>query len=143
MRVINLEDSGNPHDLYRLGPVARLRIGFTINDLSPNLESELFIALIDTGATNSSIDVSIAEDLRLPIIGDPENQVGANGPFKSQPVLGFIEIVDIAAFAYRRFGTLPLIEHGLPYHAVLGRDFLSQGVFTYDGPRGTCGFDFE
>ena len=136
MRLINLEGSENTNSLYDSDPVMRLRIGLDLSAMSPLDLDETFTALIDTGATNSSIDTTVARQLELPAIGDPEQHVGANGPFQSQPVLALIQVLDLDVVAYRRFATLPLIEHDLDYHAILGRDFLSQVVFNYDGPAG-------
>ncbi len=138
MRVINLENVGQPTALYRDGPSASLRIGLNPDSLLPTESFKPLGALIDTGATISSIDETVADLLKLPPVGTPESHVGANGPFKSQPVIGFVEIVGFDILVYRRFATLPLISNGAKYHAILGRDFLSLGVFTYDGLAGTC-----
>ena len=145
MRLIDLPGEERPSSLEERGPLAQLDIahGPQGQGQSFQFHNGEYAALIDTGARMSPIDVNLAERLNLPIIGPPIDGVSANGPFKSDPVLGLIHLPDLEAMAYGRFLTLPLTEHDLPYHALIGRDILRRGKFTYDGIAGTWAMEID
>ena len=148
MRLISLAANQDPlNSLELYGPVADLGIA-QIRQGPQNAfefpqQQQNYMALIDTGARNSSIDRTVADILKLPVIGPAVPGVGASGPFMSLPVMGLIRLPRLNAMAFGRFLTLPLIEHGQPYQAIIGRDFLRRAQFTYDGASGTWKMDLD
>ena len=139
MRTIDLPGEEQPNSLEEWGPVAQIDIAHGPQGIGQSFQfyGGNYTALIDTGARMSCIDSGLAERLNLPIVGSPIEGVGANGPFKSDPVLGRIHIANFETVVYGRFLALPLVEHDQPYHALIGRDILRRGKFTYDGVTGS------
>ena len=94
-------------------------------------------ALIDTGATDVCIDLSIARDLRLRTV-DQRTVGTAGGPILASvhvgvlevPALGFRKLMPLYAFRVRRTN----------FSILLGRSFLADYIVTFDGPRGCCLF---
>lgn len=138
MRTINLPREEQPSSLEEQRPVAQIDIAHGPQGIGQSFEFHRgnCTALIDTGARMSCIDSVIADKLNLPIIGPPIQGIGVNGPFKSDPVLGRIRLSDFQTVVYGRFLPWPLNEHAQPYHALIGRDILRRGKFTYDGNNG-------
>jgi hypothetical protein len=102
--------------------------------------------LIDTGASCSSIDASVLRQLAIPTTGTttvhtPSTQ--ANAPHATN--LYDISLVLIHPLITRTFNALPVIESQLLHQgiqALIGRDILSQCLFTYDGAAQTFCFAF-
>ena len=138
MRTIDLPGEEQPNSLEEWGPVAQIDIARGPQGIGQSFQfyGGNYVALIDTGARMSCVDSGLAERLNLPIVGSPIEGVGATGPFNSDPVLGRIHIEDFDTVVYGRFLALPLVEHDQPYHALIGRDILRRGKFTYDGVTG-------
>ena len=69
--VPNSDGKLNPNQLTLLGPSIRVSKGhFRGGDVANALpkEDEFAVALVDTGATESCIDISLAQKLELPIV---------------------------------------------------------------------------
>ena len=74
----------NPDLLTRHGPTVTVQVGydpdFHPNSGSPpNLPTDRYYALVDTGAGECCIDSALAERLQLPIV-DQQSLSGAHGP---------------------------------------------------------------
>ncbi len=145
MRVIELPGGDLPNSLEEQGPLARLDIarGPLAQGQSFQFHHGDYTALIDTGARMSCIDSALAESLNLPIIGPPIHGIAASGQFKADPVLGLIRLPEFEASVYGQFLTLPLVEYEQRYQALIGRDILRRGKFTYDGIAGTWSIEIE
>lgn len=145
MRLIELPGGDPPNSLEEQGPLAKLDIahGPQAQGQSFQFHHGDYTALIDTGARASCIDSALAERLNLPIIGPPIHGIAASGPFQADPVLGHIHLPELETLAYGQFLTLPLVEHDQPCHALIGRDFLRRGRFTYDGVAGIWSMEFD
>ena len=145
MQTIDLPGEEQPSSLEEWGPLSQIDVAHGPQGIGQSFEFHHgnYTALIDTGARMSCIDSALAERLNLPIIGSPIEGVGANGPFKSDPVLDRIHIAELETMIYGRFLSLPLVEYDQPYHALIGRDFLRRGKFTYDGIRGIWSMEID
>lgn len=95
---------------------------------------EEIIAMIDTGASISAIDVAVAGRLGLAQTGSI--QVGGVGGMSQQPVFAAaLEIPDAGV----TFDPLPLsgAQLGAPdFQMLVGRNLLCQMILTYDGSQG-------
>ena len=92
-------------------------------------------ALIDTGATTSAVDKTVAADLGLPVIGH-ETGIGMEGREIRIPLYhARVELPDLR----RSWDTAILMETGAGqglHDVVLGNDVLQSCVFILDGPAG-------
>lgn len=132
---------GVPDDevLYLFGPVLRVLIGFDVDPREPDapkMPAFQCPALVDTGATDSSIDSALAARLGLQVVD--EKQVSTSGGLETFNVYsGRLEVSELN-FVKRG----PLLGANLsgghqPYGALLGRDFLRHCSMHYDGPTGS------
>jgi hypothetical protein len=96
--------------------------------------------LIDTGASCTSIDISLLRQLAIPETGKttvhtPSTQ--ANAPHSTS--VYDISLVLVHPLTVRTFNALPVIEAPLIHQgiqALIGRDILSHCLFVYDGQSG-------
>ena len=105
----------------RIDPVIRtnginVEIGFDLtfnpdNTSRPNLPTTRHPALVDTGATESSIDSVLAEQLDLPIV-NPRLITGVGGPIAVNVHLAQIRIPEIAQTIYGQFDGVHLTAGG-------------------------------
>ena len=116
-------------DLVSLGPIVPVQIGFQLVD--PTLRDGIF----DTGASASAIDVALAQELGLPQVDEAEIS-GVTGAATSPVYLAQIHIPALEDTIYGRLAGVPLLASGLPYAALIGRDFLREYVLMYDGRTG-------
>ncbi len=77
MPKIRLENRENPDLLTVFGPTLTVKIGFDLQyrpgrPRGANLPEQDFLALVDTGASESCIDSDLAIALNLPIIDQSE-----------------------------------------------------------------------
>ena len=120
-----------------LGPILDVRIGFDPNyrlGASLILPTQQLYALVDTGASISSIDSNIASAQNLTVVNSVR-QSGIGGEVECDVCLAQIEIPSLQVVLNGRFATLPLVEEGHPYSAILGRDILRHFIMKYDGPE--------
>ena len=104
------------------------------------IEGEPSKALLDTGASFSVIDIETARELNLQRDREEFEVVGATGvgsypQFRTTlhiPALGFTVPSPIPG--------LPLMEHGHPWAAIIGRDVICQYEFTVNGQTGLIRF---
>ncbi len=89
--------------------------------------SDHVLAILDTGADQTQIPLTIALALRLRKIRD-KPITDSNGHQRLQPV--YVAKIEFDGIV---FGTLPVIATALPI-ALIGRDLLNQ-VAVLDGPR--------
>ena len=123
------------------GPTLFVRIGFDptydpAKGAIPNIPTDQHNALVDTGATQSCIDISLATLLKLPIY-DRKTLSGALGAGPVNMYLGQIHIPTLNHIIYGGFAGVALVSGGQPHRALIGRDFLKSFTMTYEGTTGT------
>ena len=93
------------------------------------------LALLDTGAYTSAIDINLASDLQLPARGTHET-AGAtgSGEFPQFDAVLKIPMLEIAVSPPLRGLPLQILEH--PWIAVVGRDVLCQFEMLINGRTG-------
>ena len=128
------------HRLVLHGPTIEVRIGFDPEFLPapgrrPDLPPRLFPALIDTGATRSSIDSGLAADLDLPVV-DRTIISGAHGAGAVDVHLAQIQVPALGVDIYGSFAAAHLSAGGQEHRAIIGRTFLRHYTLTYDGRTG-------
>ncbi len=126
--------------LIAWGPILPVQIGFDPSyrpaaGRAVTLPSTLHDALVDTGATESCIDSTLAQTLQLPVV-DQQRVAGVQGSFSVDIHLAQIHVPDLAWTVYGRFAGVHLFLGGQPYRALLGRTFLQHYTMIYDGLRG-------
>ncbi len=121
--------------LVSAGPTINVLVGQPPLPDSPTADHpklEQVIALIDTGASTSCIDEKFATDLGLTII-DEQTAHGIGGPKLHSRFLAFMQIPELLTHTTKNFlgvdlkGRQPIL---------LGRDFLYNSIFVYDGVTG-------
>ena len=91
--------------------------------------------MVDTEASRSCIDVSVAQELGLAVINQ-EQVIGVGGVAVVDIYLATLAICDLRLHRFRRFAGARLIEAGLPHAAMVGRDFLADLSLRYCGRSG-------
>lgn len=123
------------------GPVIAVQIGYDrtydprVIGAVPTLESHLYPALIDTGATLSSIDSVLAENLGLRLL-DTQPASGISGVQYFNRYLAQVFIPHVDTTIYGAFQGVHL-NLGGPYKAILGRAFLAHFRMIYEGWKGS------
>ena len=126
--------------LQQVGPTLNAFLGLDLADLSglnpPDLSSfRLVEALVDTGASVSCIDRSLAAELALPCIGD--NRVSGVSGLAVVPIfLADIRISQLETRFFGRIAGVELEEGNQRHRILLGRDFLRHYQLIYDGRSG-------
>ena len=124
--------SGSPAGLWRRGPIIRVAIGHP-GDPGRSLAS---LALIDTGARESAIDVKLAFDAALQIV-DIRSYGSAAGAYETPEYLANLTVPALNLGKHGRFGGTRLSELGYDFGVLLGRDFLLSARMLYDGRTGS------
>jgi hypothetical protein len=127
-----------PDLLVNLGPTLLVDIGFESvpnPDLVPNLAAKRVRALVDTGATDSCIDNTLALSLQLPVI-DQRTCSGIGGVTRVNMYLGLIYIPSLDHTLFQSFAGVQLQSGGQWHQALLGRTFLRPFVMRYEGATG-------
>ena len=127
--------------LVRFGPTLGVRIGFDQNYspggiFPPNLPEKLWPALVDTGATFSCIDSTLANELQLPIV-DRQSVSGVHGKQELNLHLAHIYVPSLHFITYGMFFGVHLVSGGQPHSALIGRSFLKDFNMVYNGKTGT------
>ena len=124
------------------GPTLEVQIGydfnFRIDDMAsrPNLPKTQLFALVDTGATESCIDSTLALNLGLTVV-DRKRVGGIHG---AHPVNYHVAQIYIPSLDFTIVGTFPgvgLTASGLNHSALLGRTFLQHFKMSYEGRNGS------
>lgn len=102
---------------------------------APELPSVNLPALVDTGATLSCIDSSLAGRLRLPVV-DRKPVIGVHGPVETDFYAAQIYIPALNWVTHGVFAGLPLTSSGQLHYALIGRSFLRNFTMTYEGRTG-------
>jgi predicted aspartyl protease len=131
---------GHPHipSLLMTGPTIQVMVmPLPLQTETDALANNPFLchALVDTGATESCIDIDLAVSLGLPQI-DVITISGAGGP-KLHPVyMCAIAIPALSLTQYGKFAGVHLQAGGQAHKVLLGRSFLGGVIMIYDGIRG-------
>ncbi len=106
--------------------------------------SNLYPALIDTGARVTCIDSTLADEMGLPVVEDMQRQVaGILGSGLVDVYRAQISIGDLNLSVAGDFPGIRLAEGGQPYRAIIGRDILKSFTMTYDGMSGVVSLTTE
>ena len=123
------------------GPTLEVEIGFapqfraeTVSG-RPDIPSNRWPALVDTGASASCIDADLAQSLGLPLSGR-DNVAGVGGISPVDRYLAQIYIPSLNWTIYGTFSGVYLSAGGQPHQALIGRDFLKNFRMTYEGRTG-------
>ena len=132
---------GDPNRLVDEGPYVWVQVGFdpTYNpdeDIMSGFAGREYLALIDTGATESCVDDTLARALELPVV-DSRSIVGIHGPRLTPSYNAQFHIPSIGVTYDGQFAGIPLRSSGTPSFALLGRDFLSTVSMAYNGDTGS------
>ena len=127
----------NPNQLIRVGPTIGVFIGHFRSDNESRAlpqEDEFALALVDTGASESCIDISFAQKLKLPVV-DKMTISGVGGAKIHDVYMAQIHIPNLEFTQYGKFAGVDLDGGGQPHKALLGRTFLQNTIMIYDGFR--------
>ena len=127
--------------LTTIGPTLGVRIGFDQNyrtggNAQPVLPEAQHPALVDTGATESCIDSSLAALLHLPIV-DRKPLSGAHGQDEVNMHLAQIYVPSLSWVIVGQFAGVHLRAGGQPHFALIGRTFLRSFTMIYNGRTGS------
>lgn len=147
MPKIILENRENPELLTVFGPTLSVKIGFDSQyrpgrSQSVNLPEREFLALIDTGASESCIDSDLAIALNLPMV-DQSEAAGVHGRLPVNLHVAQIHIPSLQHTEFGLFAGVHLREGGQPHHALLGRSFLRHFVMIYNGLKSSVSISNE
>lgn len=139
MRQVEIGFKQLPITLVRFGPTIQVQIGFDSNFTSgtrPNLPDQQYNALVDTGALESCIDSSIADNLNLPVI-DNRPISGVQGISNVNVYLAQIFIPALNYCINGAFSGVHLHAGGQVHSVLIGRTFLQHFEMHYDGTTGS------
>ena len=103
------------------------------------VELTMGIAMVDTGARTSLIDITFARELEIREEGQ-HRITGITGQGKFPRFGTVIEIPWLEAKIPSPVGGAPLRESGIPWHALIGRDITRQFEMQVDGVTGLVRF---
>lgn len=117
------------------GPTIVVDIGFDENFdpvllQAPKMHSKQVPALVDTGASESCIDVSLAEELGLPVV-DRVEIAGAGGTYLAPVYLAHIFFPQAGQTQYGKFAGVVLSDGGQAHKALIGRTFLANYITCF------------
>jgi hypothetical protein len=126
--------------LAQYGPSLKVDLGFDpkfvagFGDLpSPNERG--LDAMIDTGASDNYLDRAMADRLALPLIDQDE----AATPLGTETVnlyLAQVHVIALNKVIFGKFAVVNLRANRIEFDVLLGRTFLQDYLFTYDGTIG-------
>ena len=103
----------------------------------PNLSGTPHLALIDTGARTTCIDITLTEELGLPVVGNMQQPAaGILGPGLVDVYPAQISIPELRLSVTGHFPGVYLAAGGQPYRALIGRDILRNLTMVYEGRTG-------
>ena len=130
---------GDEQALINLGPGLQVLVGPpSASDPKQPENPQQHIALIDTGATQSCIDESIAVALKLPLI-DKVMMGGVAGAKEHNVYLASLIVPGIRS-QYGSFAGVDLAGGGQVHRVLLGRTFFTHSILIYDGFRAQVSF---
>ena len=118
---INDDGKADPNQLILYGPTIQVSIGHfrDAGESSSVPKEDVYAhALVDTGATESCIDISLAQELELPIV-DIVTISGSDGAKIHDVYIAQIHIADFGT-QYGKFAGVDLDGGGQPHRALLG-----------------------
>lgn len=123
-------------DLWRIGPLVEVSARALRSDEPDEVEVVAGKALIDTGASWTCIDASIAEQLGCTPVDSASMMSASHESVRTTVYAARLDvpILSSSITARRAFGA-NLSPQGLV--ALIGRDILRFWHLTYDGPAGT------
>ena len=132
--------AATPHTLVAVGPTIGVQVGFDPDyeperGVLPVLPPDVYPALIDTGATQSCIDVSLVAALNLELV-DTVWLGTAGGLTEVNRYSAQLVIPSMNRVIYGRFAALHLQTGGQRCVALIGRTFLRHHRLVYDGRSG-------
>ncbi len=123
--------------LTRIGPTISVIIGsYPGTGVATASLIQQVPALIDTGATLSCIDDSLAQQLQLQVV-DQWITSGASGAAKLDVYLAQITIPSLNVNHFGRFAEVHLQAGGQAHRALIGRSFLADCTLVYNGKTGS------
>ena len=134
----------DPESLIILGPSIMVHVGLDYETYPhPNLDvmTPPIWALIDTGASLTCIDKSLAVQLGLPIRGAPFSISGISGPETVNMHLGQIHIPTLKTTISKLLPAVDLGGGNQIHQVIIGRDFLNSCQMFYDGTTGEVQID--
>lgn len=121
--------------LIDYGPTITVVVSPLDDPPQPPTEGHTTLALVDTGATQSCIDIEVAESLGLPVV-DFVTIAGAAGASRHPLYAAKVAIPTLEMFEFGAFAGVDLGPGEQPHRVLLGRTFLQSTVMIYDGVRG-------
>jgi len=126
--------------LINLGPTVKVDIGFDPNwklhgGSVPIPAIKDIDALVDTGATVSCIDDSLAVQLKLPF-HDEQPMAGVGGQHMAKMYIAQIHVPLLKFTIYGTFAGVHLAAGGQIHRALIGRTFLTRFKMVYEGATG-------
>ena len=129
-----------PDALVALGPTIGVQVGFdpayrAEPGVLPTLPQDEYPALVDTGAMESCIGVSLVSALQL----NPVNRLwvsGVGGPIEVNTYLVQVVIPSLSFVLYGEFAGVHLLAGGQVHVALVGRTFPRDHRLVYDGRTG-------
>ena len=126
--------------LAQNGAILTVQIGFDPRFLAgsrsrPTLPDRQLRALVDTGAVSMCIDSALATELGLTTV----DRVTIAGVHGANRVNLYLAQVYVPSLHITIHGSLPgghLAAGGLPFSALIGRDFLQHFTMIYEGRTG-------
>ncbi len=124
----------HPGVLASQGPLIQLAVksAFPVNSAGDDSAAANIIALVDTGASGSSISMRLVDALNLSPVRNAKS-IGAQGDWQ----IRYVYVVDLkpvgSDLLFRNWPVVGLDLHGGNYDMLVGRDILSLSHFAYDG----------
>ena len=131
--------NGDSDDLTRFGPTIEAVIEPHFRSDGDAIE---YLALIDTGASETCIDAELAVNLGLPAI-DRQSFVTASGIDHINRYLARVTIPELGVSKIGRFPGVYLAAGRQHHRLLIGRDLLRQARLVYDGPAGVGTLTFR
>jgi hypothetical protein len=101
---------------------------------APKPDRGNILALVDTGAQETCIDGTLADEIGLPVIN--RRKVGGVGSLEVDVYHAQIHIPILRYTIHGGFAGIPGLQQRIRVSAVLGRSFLRDCLLTYDGKTG-------
>ena len=131
-----LDPDGRPDhaSLIEFGPSLEVVVSTHVDPKHAPTEGHTTHALVDTGATQSCIDMQLAQTLGLPVV-DFVMIGGAAGASRHPLYAARVAIPVLDIFQFGAFAGVDLAGGEQPHRVLLGRTFLQGTVMIYDGIR--------